>query len=387
MNTKVISGLFILTLLATGCITEYNAMLSPNDTKVLFVNGNIIENTDVIFYLSEGFSLNTPDILRESDISDAVLILIGSNGYKSPPAIYQEKGNYRLSVGELEEDVEYGVQILYNGDTYQSTLSKPIHTPEIDSVSWTQSENYGNVFFYVSTQDDNSGSRFFAWDYTEDWEITALFQTRIFFDPTWNVFFVNNSAPYFYCWKKSESEGFVFGSTELLKENRIINQPIYQRDVSSDDRFTMLYCVTINQRAISKVAYEYYQNIKKLNEGMGGLFTPQPLEFVGNISCMTNPAKKVMGYVDISKNTTQKRTFVYSAQITRAWEINIACSTLPHSDGAGAALYKDGFRPVGDADPRYADIVPEKWARDFCSDCTAAGGTKVKPDFWPNDHR
>ena len=394
MNLKKIYGLFVLILLTTGCISEYNANQSSTVSKILIVSGNIIANSDLTFFISESFSLNSPDVPDESFVNNANLTIIGSNGYQSSAAINQGKGVYRMRVGELENDVEYGVEIQYNGDIYQSTLSKPLQTPEIDSVSMVQPEKYGAISVYVSTHDDITESKFFAWDYMEDWETVASIQTMIFLNPADNTFFTSPSATLYYCWKKDKSEGFVFNSSESLKENRIIDQQLFQCS-SSNDRFSVLYSINVTQRAISKNAYEYYQIRKKMNEEMGGLFTPQPSELTGNITCITNPAKKVMGYVNVNKNTTQKRIFVYPYQITR--EGPIPCGYVSHSDVVAyikargitfADYYRTGMRPAGEANTiDYPEIIPIMWASSYCTECTANGGTKDKPDFWPNDHK
>ena len=394
MNLKILFGLLISILLLTGCITEYNAILPENDKKILFVDGSIMENTDLTFRVSQSFSLavNTSDkIPEESYINDASVYIIGSNGYKSPPAINQGKGAYRISTGELDNDVEYGIQIEYDGDIYQSIPSKPLYTAEIDSISWVQPEFYGPVYFYISTYDETKGAKYFMWDYTEDWEILAPLKTTIFFHPMSLEFTIIEPAPLYYCWKQNKSDRSVFGSTESLSENRIINKQFYQYNEPSNDRFSALYSITVTQRAISKGAYEYHQNIKKMNEEMGGLFTPQPTEFAGNISCITNPSKKILGYIDVSKNTTQKRIFIHPYQIVREWPDMCRNSLIipPLQWDTYAHWYQRGLRPAGDADMKYYpdEILPYEWYPAQCTDCTAGGGSKDKPDFWPNDHR
>jgi len=393
MNLKTVFGLIISTLLLTGCITEYNAILPENDRKILFVNGSIIASTDVTFHISQSFSLNVDAVTKipeESFITNANLIIIGSNGYKSPPAIHQGKGAYQISVGELEDDVEYGIQIELDGDTYQSAPLRPLYTPEIDSISWKQPEFYGPVYFYVSTYDETEGTKYFMWNHTEDWEIYADYTTTLFFHPMSLEFTIIEPAPFRYCWKKSESVRSVFSSTESLSENRIIDKQFYQYNYPSDDRFSSLYCITVTQRVISKGAYEYYQDIQKMNEEMGGLFTPQPTEFVGNIRCTTNPEKKILGYVDVSKNTTTKRMFIYPNRIVR--EEPMRCTSpvviLPLRWTEYSSWYKRGFRPAEGPDPKYYpdEILPYEWYPATCTDCTARDGTKNKPDFWPNDH-
>jgi len=392
MNSKIIYGILALALLTVGCVTEFDAKLPSTDEQILIVDGNIIENTDVLFHLSKSFPMDSTFNWNMLNIN-ATLTLIGSNGYQSAPATNMGKGAYRLPIGNLDDNVAYGIQIEYNGDTYRSALSKPLYTPEIDSVSWIQPERNGAISFRVSTHDDSGGAKFYLWDYTEDWEITANILTSIFYTPV-DSFYIDYSVPYFYCWKKNVSNKIFIGSTESLKENRIVNKQLYQSD-SKDGRFSMLYCVTLNQKAISKGAYEYYQNKISLNEGMGGLFTPQPSELSGNIVCTTNPSKRVMGYIEVTKNMTQKRVFVFRSQITRP-PIYVNCTTITQDSIRNLMnsnkytyddVYRLGYRPAIQNMMAYPKVFPSDWAPAYCTDCVVNGGSKNKPDFWPNDDK
>ena len=392
MKTSVFSILFILASLATGCVSEFNAKLSSDEKQILIVDGNIIGNSNVTFCLSKSYSMDSSYVLADIFNIDAKITIIGSDGYKSSPAIYQGKGKYSIDVGTLDDNVKYGIQIEYDGDTYQSTLSKPVYTPEIDSISWVQPEKNSTIYFRVSTHDDETEeAKFFLWDYAETWEIAADYYTQVFLDLPTNTFYNIGPAPYYYCWRNDASINYIVGSTESLTENSIINKEIYQGN-PENDRFSILYSVLVNQRAISKAAYDYYQNKIQLNEQMGGLFSPQPSEVNGNIICTTNPSKRAMGYVEVCKNTTQKRIFVYRTQITRP-SISHSCYTISNDsvliilsemNGTYADFYKLGYRPAGYLDP-HTKTLPTEWAMDYCTDCVANGGSKEKPDFWPND--
>jgi len=329
-----------------------------------------------------------------SDIFDinATITIIGSDGYKSSPAINQGNGKYSIDVGTLDDNVKYGIQIEYDGDTYQSTLSKPVYTPEIDSISWIQPEQNGAIYFRVSTHDDETEeAKFFLWNYVEDWEFSAAYRTTIFLDPDNNSFYTDDSAPYYFCWRNNTSNNYMIGSTESLTKNSIVNKTIYQGD-PGNDRFSILYSVLVNQKAISKAAYDYYQNKIQLNEQMGGLFSPQPSEVSGNIICTTNSSKRAMGYVEVNKNTTQKRIFVSRTQITRPSIYN-NCQTITNDsvliilgeiNGTYVDFYNSGYRPAGEVD-LFNRSLPDDWAMKYCTDCVANGGSKNKPDFWPNN--
>jgi len=391
MNSKVLFCLLNLALLTNSCISEFNAKLPLNDKQILFVDGNIMENSEVIFNLSKSFSMDSLTIPQESVNINAILTMIGGNGYESAPAINLGRGKYLLYVGELDDNVEYGIRIEYDGDTYQSSLSKPIFTPEIDSVSWIQPEPYGDVFFRVSTHDNSNEAKFFIWNYAEDWEFIASQETTLFYEPLINSYYFIEPAPYYYCWRSFESNTFLIGSTESLRENRVVNKPLYRCD-PVDLRFSVLYSVIVSQKAISKGAYDYYLNKIQLNEEMGGLFTPQPSELNGNISCISDPSKKAMGYIEITKNATQKRIFLYPNQITRGYykscdaiSADSVLSILNELEITYADFYGMGYRPSGmNIDSRTR--LPLEWASVYCTDCIANGGTKNKPDFWPNDH-
>jgi len=394
MKSRILIGFFVLSSLFNSCITEFKANLPNTDEIILIVEGSILENSSSVFYLSESFPLSVDNVQSEHYINNATLYIIGSNGFKSQPSINLGNGTYQLSVGKFDSDVEYGIEITYNGDIYQSASSKPLLTPEIDSINWIQPQSYGPVTFRVSTSDEKNGAKFFMWNFVEDWETTAHYYTTVFYNPNTNSFTEEDPAPYYYCWKKFFSKTFIIGSTESLRENKIINKPFYECTFFND-RFSELYCITVNQKAISKGAFEYYQNKILLNTQMGGLFTPQPSELAGNIICVSNPAKKAIGYIESLKNISQKRLFINGGEVT--FEDIYKCNIIEHSEviayiremHMSLAQYClwNGVMPAGGKDAMAPPITPLNWAPERCTSCVRNGGTKNKPDFWPNNHK
>ena len=46
------------------------------------------------------------------------------------------------------------------------------------------------------------------------------------------------------------------------------------------------------------------------------------------------------------------------------------------------------FRPINaHIDEESHRLVIDLWAPAICADCRENGGTKNRPDFWPNDHK
>lgn len=382
---KVKHSICCLLLLALiGCISEYTANLPASDEEILIVEGNIVENSDVVFSFSKSFPLSNDKLPEGYNEIAATVVVTGSDGYRSEPGHKIGTGKYQVSVGVLKDNVAYGIEIECDGEKYSSVPAHPLVTPKIDSVSWTQPVPKEEVNLRISTHGDSGQFQYYMWTYTEDWETTAYYFTTCYFDPEKNqIIDTYFASPFYYCWRNSTSRKILIGTTESLKENRIVNQPLYTINPAID-KLSVLYSVLVQQRALSKEAHDYYLNLQKQNEGMGGLFTPQPSEVQGNISCSTHPDKKVIGYVEVLKNVVEERIFIAASEVTRP-RINSTCEEYD-----AAYFYELGLKTPKDWDKAgYAPTTTkpgDPWSEKRCTNCEVAGGTKNKPKFWPNNH-
>lgn len=394
MKTRkyIVPFIGLLAVLA-ACVSEFDANLDITDQELLIVEGNIAPNTEISFFFSKSFSLNENEPPEGYDNVWVTLVVVGDNGYRSEPAVYQGNGKHTLQMGPLDSNVAYGIEFEYDGNTYRSDLSKPIPTPAIEEVSWIQPEKNAPVTVRVTTAlSEQSEPVYYHWTYEEDWEMTATYYTTLFLDPQIEEFYGYDEAPYYYCWKNKKNTNILISSTESLTENRILNKPLYEHN-SEDDRYSLLYSTIIRQRAISKAAYEYYENKAKLHEETGGLFGSQPSEVEGNISCITDPERKVIGFINVSENVDEKRIYINHNEISKRY-IQPECQEMTakdmreymgKNDYSLSLVYSEGYRPNG---IWYGNGQYEIWfwyqAR--CTDCRERGGNKNKPSFWPNDH-
>ena len=377
-------ALFVALALCS-CVSEFNAKLPESIEDVIIVEGSIVENTAAEFRFSKSFSLEEDAPPAGYNEVEVELYIIGSDNYRSEVAAYMGNGIHKIAVGELDINVTYGIEFKYEGVVYRSTLSKPLSSPEIEDISYLQSDYNGPISFYISTKGRNEEERYYLWNYDEDWEFTPYYRQTIFYDPDKKELYEDRSAPNYYCWRnRSGSYQVLIGATESLSENRIVNKLLFERP-SSDERFSVMYSINMKQQVISKSAFEYYETKAKLSEEMGGLFTPQPSELIGNIYSVSNDSKKVIGYINVSKNISEKRLFIDRLNITREPEIP-TCPTMSGSNPA-AEMHAAGFLPIGQFDFMAQRIVVEFWTSPGCADCRATGGSKVKPIFWPNEHQ
>jgi len=388
MKSKTLLALLIFALSFSSCVTEYFVTLT-NHKPMLFVDGSIIENTDAIFHITQSFALNIDTIPDEAFVNNAILQIIDSNGNRSESARSLGRGRYQISIGELNTNVQYGIRIEHDGDVFESTLSPPLVTPEVN-IRWEQYEPLEAVYFYISTHDETDEAKFFLWHYVEDWETRAIYSTALFFNPQTNTFYINNSMPYSRCWKQNIH--YKLGTTDALTENRVIDQELFRIE-HEGDRFFYLYSVTVTQKAISQGAFEFHQNLKQQNEEMGGIFTPQPAEVLGNIRCVTNPTRRVMGYVNTLKNISRQRIMIRHSELSWSYASHIfqledLCENNRRSFeffrelgfvSTPRELYLQRFRPWGDNIVHPNEML---WAPAVCVDCRERGGTTNRPYFW-----
>lgn len=375
--------------ISNSCVSDFHAKIDSSDQDVFIIEGDIVENSDALFYLSKSFSLDEEAPPEGYNDIYATLIVIGDNGYQSEPAQSLGNGIYKLAIGKLEEKVSYGIEVQYNGNTYQSDLTPALYTPEIDSISFAQTDEAGNVSIRVSTQSEGSTTTYYHWEYVEDWEYAAFYKGTYFCDLSTGNFYDDYSFPHYYCWRNRNGKEILVGSTESFLENKIVNNEICNYGWE-DERFTVLYHIKIKQKAITKGAYEYYQNKAKLSEEMGGLFTPQPSELSGNISCTSNPSKKVIGFVNVIKNIEEQKMFIQPDQISKL-PVTYKCHYMSVEEANKImseemiSVYdfmRQGNHPMGSV-----DMGITFWTLRRCVICEELGGTKNKPDFWPNDHK
>jgi len=185
----------------------------------------------------------------------------------------------------------------------------------------------------------------------------------------------------------------IISSSAKLTHNVIKNHKIHSFQ-PNNSRYSYLYSILVKQYKIDREAYSYFDVLQRAVDEAGSIFAPQPVDKAGNIQCLTNPDETVIGYISVSKETTC-RMFIPMAELELnrfqdfafdwncTWEIigrfHYGIGVRPEPRNA----YYDWRRGYYDGDgPGYYVFAPL-----YCVDCTFRGGTKTKPDFWPNDHQ
>ena len=329
-----------------------------------------------MFSLSRTFSLNEDDLPSGYNKITADVSVVGEDGSRIAGTSIGD-GRYQVRIGTLNKQVRYGLEIVYEGDTYNSELQYPIETAAIEEVTFEQPEDYGDIHIRLSTRNAGAtGPAYYIWTYEEDWEVRAAFYSKWIYDPVTDEVHIYETAPYAQGWIHAESTKTLVGSTESNAENLLKNKKMYS--FASDNlRASYYYSTLMKQRALSKGEFEYYENKVKLSEEMGGLFTPQPSELPTNITC-SNSDKQAIGYVGVNMNVSEYRLYISTNDIQ--YDNPYECSLLPDGETENKSnydLYIAGYRIA------FSEMTGYQWAKKECTDVRSLGATLNKPSFWP----
>ena len=132
----------------------------------------------------------------------------------------------------------------------------------------------------------------------------------------------------------------------------------------------------------NEASYRFLKNLEQNTDGGDNLFTPAPGEIAGNLRCESDPERMVLGYVTIGR-TVSKRAFLDS-RYHRDHAPSLSGIVYP-TEPNYPTVYYQGYLPLLVNENENRDPAEEGeygWGSRRCYDCVAAGGTRVKPDFW-----
>ena len=378
---RAILSLWSTLLLLTSCVDEFQADLPSSDTDMLVVEGSIVSGKGCMFNLSHTVALDGEYTDTTIPTYEATLTVRGSDGSEWKGADIGG-GSFWVSVGTLDAQVSYGVTIVWKGRTYTSEMQRPIVTPEIDRLDYYLSGNgpYVDILLSTSAIDGmKTGESCYVWTCEECWEVNTPFKTYFDYDARTDKVAAE---------PRDMSRGWcvvhrapLMGTNADYDDGAIAGRRLMQ--MSKDDkRFSTLYSILVEQRAISMAEYEYRNLLEKQSTGMGGLFTPQPTSLPGNITCESSSSHKAIGYVGVSAGVTTKRLFVSRKQAGYVEQRPLEYLTPEEkADYEQWELYAKNYR-VYDIDPFDGPM----WCARWCNDCTDpywGVTTRTRPDFWP----
>jgi len=365
--------LFIV-LMHFGCVEPYNPPAIEELVDLMVVDGFIDASSNAAdVRLSRATPLSetgagTPEQFAAVAIED--------DEGNSFPLNEVEPGKYVLSHGDFSFSKKYRVVIVsQNSKNYHSDFIELTRTPSIDSVNWKPGFQHRGIDIHVNTHDDLRKTQYYQWTFEETWEYTASYPTSFRIK---NGVVLPIEEDLYHCWSSDASTEILVGSTvqlsaDVIREFRLLSIPVPSL------RLSYRYSMLVKQRALSKEAYDFYFQLKKTTESLGGLFDPMPAQVLGNMHS-DNPDEPVLGYFS-GGETAENRIFIALTDLPRdlidlpRYSCPVDSVTVEEIPTTSDIVLINSYGP--------REILGYTTAYDRnCMDCRDEGGSITMPDFW-----
>ncbi|MBF9235857.1 DUF4249 domain-containing protein [Hymenobacter sp. BT683] len=376
--------------LLMGCTDSYLPEALESPPNYLVVDGFLNAQGVTTVRLSRTYAVDSkavaPAELRANAfIEDEAGARLGlregvAGAYVSAPLVLDPAKKYRLRV------------LTQAGQDYASEFVPVKLTPPIDAVAWRATPEGVDVL--VDTHDDQNASQYYRWDYEETWEINPPYRP--------NVEYVNGQmrdivVPYpTICWGSALSTAIQIDKTTALSQD-VVSGFRVRRLARTSERLTSRYSVLVQQHALTKEEYAYWELLRKNTESLGSLFDPQPAQLTGNVRCLSAPDQLALGFVS-AHSCTEKRLFIARQELPQEWDVRTGYEGClppdtvyidrpnPPIPNPVVILY-GAFNPLSGNLPIEPVYGPGPVLQGYtaksrdCIDCRTRG-TTVRPTFW-----
>ncbi len=378
-----------------GCKKPYLPPAVASGASHLVVEGMINTGGDTTgIRLTHTIALSTPNGAPPTAETGASVVVQSDANVSYP--LTEISAGYYIAVGlNLNPSSKYRIQITTaDNKIYQSDYVAAKISPAIDSLSYQVKSD--GLEINAATHDPANDTRYYRWDYTETWIIHAAFDSQLMLktDPVDTIVIRGATAQIYKCWQSDKSSDIILNSTAKLTNDIVTSQPVGFIP-SNSEKFTERYSILVKQYALTPDAYNYYQQLRKNTEQLGGIFDPQPSSLTGNIHCTTIPAEQVIGYITAG-TVTQKRIFISTSALPvgSQWrpvtpyggcELDSYLYQNPKTGNNDVAtyLYANGAIniPVEPIQQPGHPPIGYTASAGICVDCTLRGTSK-QPAFW-----
>ena len=406
MGYKSVITLLAFLLLST-CIDPYNPKLTGY-ASVLVVDGLITDaNSSYTVKLSRAFQDQNSS---PSGVSDA-LVFISDESENNSLLINRGNGIYKTD-SLVFKGIPGRTYILHihtkEGQEYESDPCVMQAVPEIDNIYFATDQklvtngtvSQDGISIYLDSK-AGADNQYYRWAFEETWKFKVPFPKKFDYNMADSSFTAVADVKD-YCWKNKKSDDILIYSNFSGKAVPIKKIPVLFIATGQSDRLLIQYSILVNQYSISKKEYDFWNNLKQINESGGDIFAKQPFTVISNIKNINNPGERVLGYFQVS-SVSQKRKYILPSEIA---DLNIPlfkypCEQLikepndyPNSFMAPPPTWNDlysMFCVTSDyyfVEPLFSSVSGGKkniskmvFARPECANCELAG-TRKKPDFW-----
>jgi hypothetical protein len=377
-NTLKTNWSLTLCMLLFSCLDPYQPPVTDEEVNFLVIDG-FVNTSDGTVNVTLSRALVLWKVASPVPETGAQVILEESGG---STYVLNElpHGKYTATSAAIVPGLEYRLYVqTQSGKEYRSQYITPRQSPPITDVDWVAAED--GIFITVDTHDAANQTHYYRWDFEETWAYKSAFASEYKIDGGVGVLRSTDELIH-QCYRSVPSVQINTATTTRFSEDRIDDYELTFIKAGAQ-KISDHYSILVNQYALSKSAYEYWEQLKNTTETLGSLFDPQPSRVSGNIQNINDPAEPVIGYFD-GGSSTQKRMFIRYRDLPDYLQI-----TIPQGDCQQEAIDVDkvstlpSFYMLTTAIVSGISVVGFNYSTVICVDCRHIGGTTTKPDFWP----
>jgi hypothetical protein len=396
---------YFLCLIALGtCIDPYNPHLGKYNSLLVMEGMITDEKIPSEVTLSRTFqSIDSVPV----KVSDAVVYITDEDG-NTATLNYSGNGKYKtdsaLFHGTPGKTYTLHIQTS-DGNKYESEPCVMTPVTGIDSVYYAKDEVVNSTLnttvtgigVYLDSDEEIGGNTYFRWEYEEIWKFQVPSQKKYNYINDRVIIPLTNVSEY--CWKSNKSGGILIGSVLPGLTDSIKKMPVTFIQPDQSDRLTIQYSILVRQMSVTKKEFDFWSNLKQVNEIRGSIYDTQPYSVISNIYNVDNPDERVLGYFSVSA-VKEKRIYILPKDIYGMGlpQFNYDCQEYERSPSdympnpaTGKAFTFDEIydmfmaagglifvRPIYTGQNQLYKLV---FVPVQCSDCSLTGSVS-KPDFW-----
>ncbi|MCE5346162.1 MAG: DUF4249 domain-containing protein [Bacteroidales bacterium] len=396
----------LILLFTTGilftCIDPYTPKL--DDFQSILVVDALLTDENISNYVKLSRTIRTLDE-DPAKVSGAVVTITDDLG-KSTTLCETSAGIYKTDSLSFRGETGRAYTLYINtndGKEYKSEPGILYPVDDIDSIYFEKdteisnvtSESLEGIRIYIDSNHGNEGN-YYRWACEEWWKFSVP-------DPSRYEYLNDSTFPVIdkvrqICWGNHKSDEIMVESTTSGNSGSIQRKPMLFVPSDTSSRLSIRYCIQIKQMSISQKEYEFWTQMKQINESGGDIFDKQPFRIFSNIYNINDPDEAVLGYFQVSGVCSRMKYINYKdIKDLHLPMFRYSCESVeksvddyppPLSPGGGMtwdkiyAIYtSSGYLFVEPVLNKDGEMIKLAFVSSDCADCTLHGNLK-KPDFW-----
>jgi len=374
-------------ILLSACIEQYFPDRDELKPGTLVVRADL---TDEAGIQSIHISRSSTIVYPEYDPQSGCFVSVENEAGESREFSELEPGQY---TGNLDQDflirgTAYRLEIITrDGTHYESDFEQLLPVPAIESVYFAREDRATRdpeiieegVQFYMDFEIRKDSGRYLRWKLIETYEIHNPENQAWIYDVDRVSRELPDSSSWYTCWITRELPDLY--TLDLGNIDGEVYRSLPLNYVSTETRrLNIRYSLLIEQLALSRTAFFYWDELAKNIQSQGNLFDTQPALTPGNICNVNDTEEMVIGFFSISGHT-QARIYVENVPGLEVRMDPNYCA--PGAPPAFLYYMHDRYLPVytsagwNSGEWTYGEV------HKYCVDCREyKESTHIKPDFW-----